>query len=139
MKGCTIIILIYRSSVWKSRFYWLCFFKKSINLISPRIHLLFWFIWLICFILNCFNSNVVSAVIFVIKSPIQLLPYICTWYRLTNFIKGYNLIIVSSIMIGKILHRTLYAFRTMTAEDYLYNQRDSMFVKTPHVKALKPL
>ena len=27
----------------------------------------------------------------------------------------------------------------MTAEDYLYNQRDAMFVKTPHVKALKPL
>ena len=42
-------------------------------------------------------------------------------------------------MIGKLLHRTLYAFKTMTAEDYLYNQRDAMFVKTPHVKALKPL
>ena len=27
----------------------------------------------------------------------------------------------------------------MTAEDYLYNQRDAMFVKTPHVKALQPL
>ena len=43
-------------------------------------------------------------------------------------------------MIRKLLKANiLYNFRTMTPEDYLFNQRDSVFARKPHVKQLKPL
>lgn len=42
-------------------------------------------------------------------------------------------------MIRNLVWKVCYNFRTMTPEDYLFNQRDSLLAKKPHIKVLKPL
>lgn len=42
-------------------------------------------------------------------------------------------------MLKNLITRCLFRFRTMTPEDYLFNQRDAMLAKTPHTKVLQPL
>ena len=39
----------------------------------------------------------------------------------------------------KLLRKVRYSFKTMSPEDYLYNQRDAMITRKPHVKTLKVL
>jgi|LakMenEpi03Aug12_release.lakeMendotaPanAssembly.Ray.scaffolds.fasta_scaffold342265_2 hypothetical protein len=39
----------------------------------------------------------------------------------------------------KIISRLCNQYRTMTPEDYLFNQRDATLAKRPHVKTLTPL
>ena len=42
-------------------------------------------------------------------------------------------------MLARIITKTRFLYNTMTPEDYLFNQRDSMLARTAHVKTLEPL
>ena len=42
-------------------------------------------------------------------------------------------------MFKRLLKNIALQYRTLTPEDYLYNQRDSLLAKSPHKKTLYPL
>ena len=42
-------------------------------------------------------------------------------------------------MLSRIITTSRRLYNTMTPEDYLFNQRDSMLAKVAHVKSLEPL
>jgi hypothetical protein len=39
----------------------------------------------------------------------------------------------------RLVHRNCFLFRTVTPEDYLFNQRESVCAQTPRSTTLKPL
>lgn len=51
----------------------------------------------------------------------------------------FKFIIITGIINMKLLQRTIFKFRTITPEDYLFNQREALCAQTYRTTSLKPL